>query len=137
MARLNICLADIQEWMADNFLNLNDDESELILIGNPKRMAKLHNFQLQVIQGIIQLSHPSVRAILGYTFIAQLSFKTFINETAASAMYPVRTLAAIRDHLPRERTSRLCTSLVISRFDNCNSVLSGFRNALCTLCNLP
>jgi len=42
-------------------------------------------------------------------------------------MYHTRTLAAIRDHLPRELTSRLCTSLVISCLDYCSSVLSGFR----------
>ncbi len=40
-------------------------------------------------------------------------------------MYHIRSLAAISDHLPRDLTSRLCTSLVISRLDYCNSVLSG------------
>ena len=40
-------------------------------------------------------------------------------------MHHIRTLAAIRDHLPRELACRLCTSLVISRLDYCNSVLSG------------
>jgi len=37
----------------------------------------------------------------------------------------IRNLAAIRDLLRRELTSRLCTSLIISRLDCCNSVLSG------------
>jgi len=39
-----------------------------------------------------------------------------------AAVY-IRTLAAIRDHLPQQLTSRLCTSLVISRLDCCSSVL--------------
>jgi len=41
MARLNSCLVDIRAWMADNFLKLNDDKTELLLIGNPKRVAKI------------------------------------------------------------------------------------------------
>jgi len=40
-------------------------------------------------------------------------------------MYHIRTLPAIRDHFPRELASRLCTLVVISRLDYCNSVLSG------------
>jgi len=48
IARLNSCLVDIRAWMKDNFLKLNDDKTELILIGNPKRVAKIHNFQLPI-----------------------------------------------------------------------------------------
>jgi len=34
--------------MADKFLKLNDDKTELLLIGNPKRVAKIHTFQLLI-----------------------------------------------------------------------------------------
>jgi len=123
MARLNSCLVDIRAWVADNFLKLNDDKTELLLPGNPKRVAEIHNFQLIIGDNAVKPS-ACVRS-LGVYFDSTLSFKTFINKTAASAMYHNRTLAAIRDHLPRELTSRLCTSLVISPLDCCNSVLSG------------
>jgi len=33
MARLNSSLVDIRAWMADNFLQLNDGKTELLLIG--------------------------------------------------------------------------------------------------------
>ncbi len=38
--KLNSCLSDIRDWMASNFLKLNDDKTELLLIGHPKRLAK-------------------------------------------------------------------------------------------------
>ena len=123
MARLNNCLVDIRDWMAANFLKLNDDKTELLLIGNPKRVSKIHNFQLLIGDNIVKPSECARN--LGVYFYSTLSFTTFINKTAASAMYHIRSLAAIRDHLPRELTSRLCNSLVISRLDYCNSVLSG------------
>ena len=34
VAKLNHCLSDIRDWMAANFLKLNDDKTELVLIGN-------------------------------------------------------------------------------------------------------
>ncbi len=40
-------------------------------------------------------------------------------------MFQIRSLAAIRDHLPSNLTHRLCSSLVLSRLEYCNSVLAG------------
>jgi len=48
MARLNSCLFDIRAWMADNFRIVNEDQTKLLLIENPKREAKIQNFQLLV-----------------------------------------------------------------------------------------
>jgi len=101
--------------MADNFLKLNDDKTELPLIEYPKRMAKTHNFQLIVLDNTVKPS--ACDRDLGVYFDSTPSFKTFINETAASAMYHTQILAAIRDKLPREINSRLCTSLIISQLD--------------------
>jgi len=123
MARLNSCLVDIRAWMADNFLKLNDDKTEQLLIGIPKRVAKIKTFQVLVGDNAVK---PSACAInLGVYFDSTLTFKSFINKTAASAMYHIRLLAAIRDHLPRELANRLYTSLVISRRHSWNSVQSG------------
>jgi len=42
--RLMSCLADIRSWMSANFLKLNADKTELLLVGYSKRIAKLQNF---------------------------------------------------------------------------------------------
>jgi len=34
--------------MREHFLNLNDDKTELLVIGNPKLVAKIHNYYLLV-----------------------------------------------------------------------------------------
>ncbi len=109
--------------MASNFLKLNDDKTELVLIGNPKRLAKIHDFELSI--GSIKVKPSPCARNLGVYFDSSLSFKPFVQKSAATATYHIRSLVAIRDHLPRELVRRLCTSLVISRLDYCNAVLTG------------
>ena len=123
ITRLNSCLSDIRDWMAENFLKLNDDKTELLLIGNPKRLAKVHDFKLSI--GTIIIKPTENARNLGVYFDSSLSFRAFIQKTAATATYHVRSLVAIRDHLPRDLTHRLCSSLVINRLDYCNSILAG------------
>jgi len=38
LTRLKNCLSDIRDWMAANFLKVNNDRTELVLISNPKRL---------------------------------------------------------------------------------------------------
>ncbi len=123
LTRLNNCLSDIRDWMAANFLKLNDDKTELVLIGHPKRLSKIHDFELSI--GNIRVKPSACARNLGVYFDSTLSFKSFIQKTAAAATFHIRSLAAIRDHLPRELAHRLCSSLVISRLDYCNSILAG------------
>lgn len=127
--RLNKCLVDIRSWMSTNFLKLNSDKTELLLIGNPKRLAKISNFQLTIGDSTVK---PSTSARnLGVLFDDSLSFKAFTLKSASAAAFYIRSLAMIRDHLPRDLTSSLCASLVLSRLDYCNSLLTGLPK--CTL----
>jgi len=43
LTRLEICLSDARYWMAANFLKLDDDKTESVLIGNPKHLSKIHD----------------------------------------------------------------------------------------------
>ncbi len=123
MDRLNKCLADIRSWMSANFLKLNSEKTELLLIGHPKRLAKINNFRLTIGDSTVK---PSTSARnLGVIFDDALSFKAFTLKSASAAAFHIRSLAMIRDHLPRDLTSNLCASLVLSRLDYCNSLLAG------------
>ena len=85
--RLNNCLADIRSWMSDNFLKLNADKTELILIGNPKRVAKVEHFELTVGDSVVR---PSCSARnLGVILDDTLSFKQFCLKSASAATFHV------------------------------------------------
>ena len=54
-------------------LKLNADKTKLLLIGNPKRVAKVHNFELAIGDSVVR---PSASARnLGVIFDDTLSFK--------------------------------------------------------------
>ena len=41
MAKLEECIADIRRWMPSNFLQLNDQKTELIFQGTSPNLSKL------------------------------------------------------------------------------------------------
>jgi len=113
--RLNNRLADIRSSMSDNFLKLNADKTEPILIGNPKRVNKSHHFELTLGYSVVR---PSASARnLGVIFEDTLSFKQFCLKSASAATFHIRSLSKYLDHLSRDLTSRLRTSFFLSRLD--------------------
>jgi len=48
VAKINHSLSDIRYSMFSNFRKLNDDKTELVLIGHPNRLAKIHDIELSV-----------------------------------------------------------------------------------------
>jgi len=92
-------------------------------------MAKINNFKLLVGDNA---DKPSACARnRRVNFDSTQSFKTFINDTAAGAMYHIRTLAAIDDHFPREITTRLHASMVKVDLIIATLCSRAFLNTLC------
>jgi len=56
--------------MSDNFLKLKSDKTELILIGNPKRVTKVQHFELTVGDFVVwpSASARNLSAIFNDTF---------------------------------------------------------------------
>jgi len=106
--------------MSDNFPKLKADNTELILTGNPKSVAKDQHFELTVGDSLVR---PSASARnLGVIFDESLSLRHFCLKSASTTTFHIRSLSKIRDHLSRDLTSRLCTTFVLSRLDDCNSL---------------
>jgi len=69
-------LTDIRDWMAANFLKLNDDKTEHVLSSNPRRLAKNLYFELSV--GNVKVKLSLCDRHLGPYTDSSLSFKTYI-----------------------------------------------------------
>ena len=62
---------------------------------------------------------------LGVLLDSTLSAENFISQTAKSCYYQLRRISCVRKYLSTEATVKPVTSLVLSRLDYCNSLLSG------------
>ena len=110
--------------MTANKLQLNDNKTEaMIILSN--RMS-VHSPLPSVIH-IGDADVPFVSSVknLGVTLDSNLSMSQHISNTCKAAYIQIRHISSIRHILTTQATQTLVCSLVLSRLDYCNSLLSG------------
>ena len=118
------CLASVQSWMSTNKLKLNPDKTEFLLIGNGgKRSKYISMFPIELL-GVETYPAKSAHN-LGVIFDKNFNFRSHIFAVCSSCIYHIQDLQRIRRHLDLDSAKLLANALVSSRFDYCNSVLSG------------
>ena len=119
---LQACLKDIKSWMTRNYLLLNSDKTEVIVLGPKHLRDKLTDkFTLD---GITLASKATVKN-LGVTFDQNLSFQSHINQISRIAFFHLRNIAKVRHILSQNDAEKLVHAFVTSRLDYCNSLLAG------------
>ena len=112
------CILDIKSWMAENFLQLNQDKTEVLIIGpegqREKLLPKLNDFK------------PSECVKnLGVLFDSELDFIPHIRNTTKIGFYHLKNIARVRPFLSLASTEVLMHAFISSRIDYCNALLSG------------
>ena len=105
------CILEIKTWMAANFLQLNQDKTEVLLIG-PEGQKK--NFK----------PSQSVKN-LGVIFDSELSFIPHIKNITKIGFYHLKNIARVRPFLSQASTEVLMHAFISCRLDYCNALLSG------------
>ena len=110
--------------MTANKLQLNDNKTEaMIILSN---IMSVHSPLPSVIH-IGDADVPFVSSVknLGVTLDSNLSMSQHISNTCKAAYIHIRHISSIRYLLTTQATQTLVCSLVLSRLDYCNSLLSG------------
>ena len=120
---LQDCILDIKTWMTADKLKLNDDKTELIVIGTRAQLDKISISELSI-------DHVKVSAVcnnrnLGTWFDNHLSMKTTINKTCQSGLYHLHNTGRIKRYLTFEDRESIVQAIVMSRIDYCNRLLCG------------
>ena len=121
--QLEKCIEEILIWMHTNFLKLNDDKTEYIIIGTYKNLQYVADTDITIGDETITAS-DFVRD-LGFWFDKELKGTAHINKITSSCIYTIRNVARIRHLLDLDTTKTLMQALVLSRMDYCNSLLLG------------
>ena len=123
LQQLEACLSEIRDWMAHNWLKLNDDKTEFIIFGAKDHVNSLQTSCITV--GGDQIgSAKSVKSI-GATLDSTLKLEQQIALTCKSAWYHLHQISRVKKYLSQDQIKTLVHAYVTSRLDQNNALLVG------------
>ena len=130
---LESCIDDIRAWMLHDNLKLNDEKTELLIIGTPQQLDKVVITHMHIRVGNTNIYPVPVARNLGSWFDANISMTDHISKICSSSFYYLYNLRRIRKYLSNKSTESLVHAFISSRLEYCNSLLYGLPN--CSLSN--
>ena len=121
--KIEDCVRDIRDWMSSNFLLLNSDKTEVLLLGPKSVRNKLSALPLNL-NSFLVTPGTSVKS-LGVTIDPDLAFDEHINNITRIAFLHLRNIAKLRNALSLQDAEKLVHAFITSRLDYCNALLSG------------
>ena len=108
LTKLQTCLKDIKTWMSCNFLLLNSDKTEVIILG-PKHLRDTLSNDIAALDDIALASNETVRN-LGVIFDPDLSFDLHLKQISRTAFFHLRNISKIWNVLTQKDAEgpRLC-----------------------------
>ena len=121
--KLQLCIAEIQNWMTKNKLKLNESKTEFIVLGSPYYIQKLPPVMLTISDAHIKPTY-SVRN-LGIMFDVHMTMTKQISSLCQSSYFQIRNIRRIKRYLDNTTLHHVVRALVISRLDYGNLLLLG------------
>ena len=119
---------DKRKWMLKNFLYLNDDKSEVLLIASNSNHQKLSVPFVSI--GDEKIVTASSAKNIGFIFDKFMDGKLQVSNTCKSAWYHLRNIGKVRHYLDEKATEQLVHSFVSSKLDINNALLYGLPDNL-------
>jgi hypothetical protein len=113
------CLLAINKWMNNNFLKLNEDKTEVLLIGPKLKREML----IKNLGGLTRWIKPEVIS-LGVILDSDLNFNSHINKVTKTAFFHLRNIAKVRPFINQNDAEKLTHAFISSRLDYCNSLFA-------------
>ena len=120
--RLQNCISDIRNWMIINKLKLNDSKTEFFVIASPHSLRNLPNLKLKVGDKFINPS-DTIKNI-GVLFDSEMSMSDRVSQICSTVTFHLRNISRIRRYIDQSACNNTMRSLVLSRLDYCNGLLS-------------
>ena len=128
ISQLEKCVTEVRNWMAANFLKLNDDKTELIFLGTHHGLSKLSLNSLQI--GDCTINSSDVVRNIGAMFDNHMDMKSQVNTTCKATWLRLYQIGKIRPYLSVEETKSVVHAYITSKLDQNNSLLFGCKDTL-------
>ena len=106
-----------------NFLKLNENETEFIIVGVQQQLNKVRELSIKIVDD--KITNSAVVKTLGVYIDSELKLLTHVNKIVSSSFNTLGNISRIRHHLDCESTKILVQALIISKLDYCNSLFLG------------
>lgn len=126
-AKIEKCISEIKSWMNNNWLQLNDSKSEVLLFSNKSNLKHLPN-TFNICVGSDQIPACGSARNIGVIFDQHMAMDKQISKTCQATYFQLRSVGKIRRYLTTDAAKLLIHSLVMSRLDYGNSLLFGLPN---------
>ncbi len=122
LSKLTECFKNIKDWMTSNFLLLNSEKTEILLIGPKTSTQNLLDYNLQL-DGC-NVTSSTVKN-LGVILDSNLSFENRISNVTKTAFFHLRNISKLRKMLSVSDAEKLVHAFMTSRLDYSNALLGG------------
>ncbi len=122
LSKLTECVKNIKDWMTSNFLLLNSDKTEILLVGPKNSTQNLLDYNLQL--DWCTVTSSTVKN-LGVILDSNLSFENHISNVTKTAFFHLRNISKLRNMLSVSDAEKLVHAFMTSRLDYCNALLGG------------
>ena len=114
----------INKWMNRYFLKLNPSKTQVIVFHPDSKHSNIAFSQLILSDcSRVQISKQVYN--LGVTLDSKMSFSPHISASISQGYRLIRNITGIRKFISRENLKTLVNSIIIAKFDNCNSLYAG------------
>ena len=120
---LEKCVTEINVWLQNNFLKLNESKTELLLLGQKTLLSNFPPTRLQIKTHTVEPS--STVKDLGVVFDSALAMSDHVSNIVRSCFYHLRNLSRIRPCLTDTALLTAIHAFVTSRLDYGNALLNG------------
>ena len=114
------CISDLNQWLSQNFLKLNQDKTEVLVIGEKKARE-----ELSALLKTVSLNCTNKGKNLGVILDSDLNFEPHFNSIRKSSYYHLRNVAKVLPHINQANKEVVVHAFVTSRLDYCNALFTG------------
>ena len=126
--KLPECFAEIEQWMASHFLQLNAGKTEIIVFAKPTILAKL-NIHGTFVKPSVCVRFVSTAKNLGIRLDSPLTMTPQVKYLKTICFNTMRKIAKMKYFLTPAQCETLTHALVFSALDYCNSLYNGISSA--------
>ncbi|XP_048240230.1 uncharacterized protein LOC125373274 [Haliotis rufescens] len=109
--------------MRINFLKLNSDKTELVIITSKASKHRLTIPEFNIDGIVIEPSNQARN--LGVIFDSNLTYKAHINKVCKKAFLNIRNISQVRRYLNTKTATTIVQACMLSHLDYCNALLVG------------